>query len=433
MNKIFIKENESQRRSLLKIVMIITLCGVIMVSVFPSVKAKAISGEPSAYDLFLQEQAAIRDYELFIDYLNNHKDSQLYHHFGGSYLTENKQLVVSLSCHDDNCRQILDNMAFETEIIFTKCEGSYYENMATLEKINERIWQINQSVLQGSSIEKEIRLMSYFPGATHDHLTNMIHVNFVVEDENNLSYAVALFEELIGVYQPVQYVQVDKNKMVGTYQSSPLQPGCGIQIANDIYSLGFRVSYDYDGETHQGFVTAAHGVSIGDTVYLRPYSYTIASIGIVDRRWLSNTIDASFVDVTNGNYYCSNDIYYTSYYHDGYFDTLSVRLNGLFGTLLIGTDLYKSGRATQVTKGSVNSLTGSAYLNGNYMSDLIESYMLMTNYGDCGGVAFRLNSWDSSHSRWNASIFGIVTGEANNASFFTKGFDLCGALEVVPY
>lgn len=187
------------------------------------------------------------------------------------------------------------------------------------------------------------------------------------------------------------------------------QPGTGA-----IISSGYRAKYTYGGIDYYGFVTAAHGTSIGASVYRSTSDTSTSSkIGVILDKKYGGKVDVSFVRMTNSNYTNGQAIYYTSS------TNASTRpgtvLDGTQTTVALNTLFYKSGSTTYLTYGRVSSNTYCGYWNGVYFSDLMQADCNMSASGDSGAVTYIVNG---------ATIYGkaisILKGKANGLTVFIK-------------
>ena len=232
-------------------------------------------------------------------------------HFAGAYI-ENGALVIMLSCMEEECITALEEIGFKTEIVWKECAGSFFAKMEIVEKMNKAIYEINQRFLMSQCSEDEETLMSYYPCVRYDGKSNTITILFVTETEG-LESAIHLFNKLIGEIPECQYRSCEKEEVLGFASTVNVYAGegIGIQTTSTVisnYSIGFRVYYTSDGETHYGMVTAAHNNSVGNAVYLKPYAVVQDWIGYIDNRCIGGVDDEAFVEVT--------DIYNIRSHHD---------------------------------------------------------------------------------------------------------------------
>ena len=162
----------------------------------------------------LHNQAASRDGDRLLAYLDSHPDSELSRYFAGFWISDSQQISVLLSCEAPGCLNELESIGFERGAeIMRGSFGSYRETMQLLDELNRGIARINQTVLNGQGTAAEKELMTYFPCTHYDHLTNSISVSVSAPDKESEERAVALFRELVGDHPEVTYKTLAKDEV----------------------------------------------------------------------------------------------------------------------------------------------------------------------------------------------------------------------------
>ena len=386
-------------------------------------------------DSIEKNQAASRDYMRLMSYLQTEASDSLCHAFSGAYINESNNLVVRLI--EFIGQNELRELNWETGVVFENGSNSYFEDMSRLDRINEKLVEVNCSVLEKNAVPEYTDLMGFYPCTNYNVTDGVIEVRLVASDQNAFENAIHLFKKVVADNDGIVFRIATIEENTFHMASFSANPGSSITItgAGD-YSLGFRAYYDFDGETNYGFVTCAHGNSVGQTVKLNPKtSGSIMSLGIIDKRTLGGSVDAAFIRVTNGNAYLTQTVQYSSNSLNGSTGGTVYQpatLNGTYYTPAVGTVFYKSGGATKLTKGSVVSTNESGYCNGIYFSSLILSNgsletPQMVQAGDSGGVAFSMISGTT------ARCVGIALGYSTWNYYFLKPGPILTALNIIMY
>ncbi len=378
-----------------------------------------------------EDEAPGRDADVFWDYLSDHCGSDIWHHFAGLYLDENRHLVILLSCEEDGdktdctCRDVLCEIGFETEIVIKGCRGSYYNVMENLREIGRKTAEMNERVRAGKGTEEENELDSHFPSSMHMAYTNSILVRVAAESPEEFEKTVSLFKKLIGDYPDVEFETATEEELNLKDYFYPVRPGCGIQISNaGVYSLGFRARYLEDNVYHYGMVTAAHGNAIGQTVYLFPYSSSTPTlVGSVAIRNYSSSADAAFIEFT-GNYQGTQQIYYTD---SSGGNTVGPVLDGNYASVAVNMTIQKSGRRTYLSSGMVSSASVTAYVDGVCFSDMFSVYGQIADVGDSGAITYKILNGTTVRT------VGIVKAGNESMTLFFKAPAVFLSLGVLMY
>ena len=363
-------------------------------------------------EFVLKGQAASRDTYLLRQYLDSNRNSDLWNHFAGVYIDEEKQMVILLNCENDECKETLSKIGFENDYIIKQCEGSYFINHDISLKIGQTLSEIWNRVSNGEGTEEEKELMEYQPTTIFSDKENKIRVLLVSDTTDELAVAKSIFKKLVGDYDCLIFESAKEEDVTFDHYYYPVQSGCGIMTSGGyLYSVGYRARYLSNHIYVNGIVTSAHGNAIGQTVYLLPFSTsTPLNIGSITIREYSSYADSSFVQLS-GNYQGDNSVYYT----DAFGGTSNgITLSSYYSTVAVGDTVYKSGRSTYLTSGEVYSTGFNGTINGLNMIDLFMVFEQIAQPGDSGGIAFVTTNGSSGRA------VGIVEGGNSLITLFQK-------------
>lgn len=227
-------------------------------------------------------------------------------YYGGSYLNENGELVILLKETSNLIRTNLRTIADNQSLQFESATYSYEE--------------LNQMVNQISEYKK----------ANNDRLAEAIDAWALNDKENTIEvYIKNLDDDLISLFKSnvnnsTSFIFKDagtgfaytscqeekENETSSVLSTLVMRPGMGISGSNGrTYSIGFPVYRDINSGRQYGFVTAAHYLNVGNTIY---NGTTSNAIGTVRLNKLGGPYDVSFVSL-NSNTNCSNTISKTAY------------------------------------------------------------------------------------------------------------------------
>lgn len=325
-------------------------------------------------------------------------------YYGGAYLNADGNLVVNVTELTDDIELAVKTATGNRNILIDTVDYSY-------------------SYLLGL----QTQLIDYIQNNQHSEIVDKIVSTAVLSNGNNMKIGVTdqnsttistIFSEIFGVSNasnrsrsvdlPLFFVVEERSELFSsTTKSSEAQPAnassfyAGNKIStssNTDLSVGFP-AYGYSqskGKFVPGFVTAAHGCSLGDTIY--DTDGTI--IGTVLLHRLAGSVDAAFVEIVNSNYSLPTVIeaYLTGNSTPFYWGaplTYSV-------TVAEGSTIYRDGYMTGCVAGEVYSVAASETYEiseNEYVtiSDLIQTDSPTSYYGDSGGIAFILDANDVAY------------------------------------
>ena len=353
--------------------------------------------------------------------------------FAGAYMDAVGNLVVMLNEDNVECKELITNVLKCEEVVFFQGHGNYYATMKKLADIDECIASMQEAVIGDCADEETKKLMRMYPRTEYKDTTNTIQIFVDVEEpllpyvlgenvqepDSEMQKRVDEYNEGISLLEEI--IQCDAEMV-----SVEIVPGTGYQQGEDLtitwrpgrfifvvaygatqgstLSTGYRAQYTYSGTTKYGFVTCAHGNSIGDLVCVSNTGSPIQLGTIIDRTYVGR-LDVAFMEFTNSNYTNGQAIYYT--------DSIGGTTQGdvLDGTWTLATEnqlIYKSGATTYLTAGYVESTSASGYFNNVYFFGMIKADRSMAASGDSGGVTY------ATYGTNSAKAIGIVKGSLSD-------------------
>lgn len=193
------------------------------------------------------------------------------------------------------------------------------------------------------------------------------------------------------------------------------------------YSVAFRCKrLKSNGEYAQGFMTAAHGNSAGDSVYVYTSGSTVVKIGYIMAWCYTNNgkVDSAFVYISNSNYIMSNTI------HSG----AGTLVSGAYASSYPeGKTVYMAGATSTLKSGKIVSssmIADGSDDDGVTIKDCVEASYL-SDPGDSGGLVY-LKQNNQQY------IAGINVAECYEnkkevGSIFVKAKNVVDVLNIIPY
>lgn len=422
------------------------------------INSALIQAQPMDADCETRNYEATIYYNQIIEHIDTYND-ELRSHFSGAKINDKGYLVISLCCETDFCENyIKENFDFQN-IIFEKGKGSYYYGQQKLNEINKKIASLQEEKVNGKNINAdEKEMMELYPCTKYNDEDNTITIIFSVSEETEKAIEKSIKDKngKLACDSKAQYSQSEiseikkYNNAVDTFKSSilnepdisyctnskseyiiedqaatePWRPGRKIMVYNNPnegtgsqLSTGYRAKYKDNGVIYYGFVTCGHGTSVGNSVYMENDTDPAHKLGVILARSYENTIDVSFIRMTNSGYSNGNAIYYTSS-QPGVTRPGTV-LDGTQATASLNSQIYKSGQTTYLTIGYVNSTSFAAYSGNVYFYDMLLSDRIMGGSGDSGAVTYITNTGTVS-----GKAVGIYKGNTSNKSVFIKASNI---------
>ncbi len=314
-------------------------------------------------------------------------------YYAGAYLNGSGNLVVLLTQDTDQTRASIRSAAKKSDVLFQSAPYAYRDLTETMNTINAKV----QNCANEHAIARDIT------SAGLSDQENSVTVWIKDIDETKI----AQFRQYI-CDEP--WIVFANSVGPATPDAGTLYAGQGIEVVGiGSYSFGYRCKRN----GVNGFLTAAHGVSVGRTV-----KSGATEIGKVTARKLSGSVDVSFVEITNSSYSLSNVVCYTN-------GAKTLRSGSLM-IAAVGSRVNMSGAITQTTSGIVKQVNYSDTVSGVYLTN-----MSTADYGrekgDSGAVVY---SNDAS-----PYICGTHSGVNTNTgySFFIKATAIRDQFGVTAY
>lgn len=384
---------------------IIVVVVVLMVSLafVPSVLATDIYSIAIDEELMLVQEQSNEEYNKILNEYSGYNETGLLipekdvvcaDYYAGAYLNNEKELVVLVTDDSLENRQELENITGNPDLIINRAEYSY-NYLKSVES------DINNYML--ANYQSDDRLANTIEGVGLYDDKNCIIVYLAEYDD----ITIELFRETICDTGAVIF-----EESVGEARDDvSVEAGQQIIVDGSSYSVGFRCRRSLGGGSYEeGFVTAAHGNYVNDSVKVGA-----VTIGEVTARQQSGSVDAAFVEITNGSYSGSNDIYDTDWSLYG----------GSYYFPAVGSTIYKTGYAGGTDSGTVLSTSYDCTLGGVYFTNLGASDYYRTG-GDSGGIIY-------SSSGSTRDIVGIHKGVHSGNSIYVKVLNIVSALSVYSY
>ena len=316
--------------------------------------------------LYSESQAEDTSYAQSVYLRSAIKDNEaLSNCYGGSYINDNKELVVWLKQDiSKETRGIVENILNGGSTIYQKCEYSLSE----LESLKEYISSFWDITTENTELFELINSMVGV-GIYEQH--NKVFVEILNCDSNKID----LFKQYISASEAVVFQNASQ------YENQvALNAGAPITIDDGKgYSIGFRCrKLTSTGSYINGFMTAGHGNGLGQNVYNSAGVYT----GYIFAWSLTNngTVDGAFVYVTNTSDSLSNTVANSS---------LTLTSGAYINSFTTGKTVYKSGKKTGLTSGTITSTSHNSRADGITVKDCVRA-SYHSDGGDSGGVVYMI-------------------------------------------
>lgn len=306
--------------------------------------------------------------------------------YGGCYIGDDDKLYVLLT--DKAAENTIDTMKEMTKntIVIEECQYSLDELMALKEYIGS-FWDSNESII--AEVMKDVMSIGI------DEMNNRIVVSIKDCSEDKIN----LFRKYICDFSEIEFedTQGYLPKAVNMYA------GGHIVIGSYAYSMGFRCRIlNSAGTYNYGFVTAAHGNSIGQGVY-----YNNAFIGMVSKRSYANNgpLDTSFVLIADSNYVATNDL----------IDAKGTLVAGAYMTnFAVNQNVGISAIVVRHSTGKITMSSVDVNTSNGKITDLVRA-TYWAYEGDSGGVVYAVDG----SSKYVSGI-NVIGAEDENLNFYVK-------------
>ena len=322
--------------------------------------------------------------------------------YGGCYIGDDHKLHILLTQNAKDSTIDNINLMMENSAKFESCKYSLDQLMALKECISD-LWNNNTD----SSVAY---IMNYVESVGIDEMNNCVVVGVKSCNQEKIN----LFKTYVSNSDAIKF---EKTKGYD-FNATTMCAGSKIKIGTSNYSMGFRCrSLNSAGTYNNGFVTAAHGNSMGAGVY-----YNDEYIGIILKRSYANNgpLDASYVYIANSNYVASNQL----------LDGVGTLASGLYLTNYVANQsVGMVGAVTRYSTGKITQSSMNVNMNdGTTLRDLVVS-SYSSQDGDSGGVVFaNINS-----SKRIAGIHVMRAVNQQNFSLFVKASNIINNFDVGVY
>ncbi|MCD7825707.1 MAG: S1 family peptidase [Clostridiaceae bacterium] len=342
----------------------------------------------------VQERKACKEYNKLVQNydIEENNSEKIPDYYGGAFINENDELVVEVT---ENTEQVVQELQ--------KITGDQTVGIMVVKRSYNELLNVYQTIVDSLTESDVAKLVS---SCYVDEKNNCVTVKI-----NNIQ-AEEEIRNTICDADCLNFVVVE-----GTIQAdATLKPGSYVTIGDYGYSIGFRcIRMTESGSFTNGFISAAHGNSVGSAAYTLAGSY----IGKVLYQKYSDNVDASYIRLLNtDDHTLSNLIKYSG-------STLTE--GSYMSTVPVGYTVYKVGNTTGLTTGEVVSNNCSVTYNGIVFSDFICT-SCASQSGDSGGLVYADNNG-------SYSIVGIHVAHNNDTGYgyCVKYTNISDALNLILY
>ena len=336
-------------------------------------------------------------------------------YYAGAYIDE-EQLVV---CVTDDADIPKDAIGDEYRIV----KNSYNEMDEIVEEIGDKY-----SKLYGkySNDTEEYVLLNSITGFGIDEGQNLIEVDIIELNEEKEK----MFHRLFGKYDCVKLQNTEgKQKDCTAYK-----PGRAIYVITrkegiNVYcqkgSMGYRAYRNTaSGERRYGFVTCGHSFmdSVDGKVYTSLDLNTV--IGKVGKTQYSDSVDAAFIRLADGNT-VSNKVQYADAKGNDTSNGDTITSFTYMLSVAKGATVYKVGATSFKTSAKVLNTKYTYTINGVKFTNLTKTEEFCQK-GDSGGLVYTY--YDSQYQPC-----GIVKGKGSEYTVYVKASEIGNAINAYPY
>ena len=392
--------------------------GIVLMNEYNSIIPK---NEQQLIEVSKKQMPAIETNSKLIESLNKSTDSydeDYPEYFAGTYLNEEKELVVCLTDNKQSTKDKITEVAGTSNVNFKIVEESYNELTELQDKLNKTYEESYKTyVINNSGSDTNIvEMLKSISGFSIISKTNCIEIGIQDITDKKLS----AFQEIFGTSDNFKFVNKEQSKNCMTWA-----PGRAIYNTSSRCSTGYRAKYvTSSGSTYTGFTTCAHGgMTVGTAIYTN--SSRTDKLGTVKLRQYSGSVDASFVTITKSN--CS--VGTTTYYGQGLSTSggITIQSNTYYNSFVEDSCLYKSGSTTGTTSGTLRSANATVTIDGITFTNTIETSKFC-EAGDSGGIVFYYNP-----SNGKSYACGLVKSSGSYSSNSIKASAVVSAMNVTPY
>lgn len=350
------------------------LCGILFVSNFSMFCSAADPIDP--YELnetphvqgtyYENELQSLDEYALIMDNFSNNPvpysendntysgltASQYPDEYSGAYIGSTGELVVMIQEDNEDYIESLREISGADDLLYVTAKYSYAELLDILTAANEYFGNDDCGfMLKKTSVSNYENCVNIYLDEVNDE--TIYNFKKYVSDSDAIHF-IEMNEEIA---EEVNYMAA----------------GSAISSTSSGFTLGFRCKRtNSSGAYEYGFVTVSHGAGSGDTVY-----YAGNKIGTVTLSY--NIYDCSFVKITNSSYQASNSIASTG----------KILYTSQLANIAEGVTVYKYGKSTQETSGTVVELGVSYTSSSGYLRQDCFTSTYSSQAGDSGGPVYR--------------------------------------------
>ncbi|ABX42574.1 chymotrypsin family serine protease [Lachnoclostridium phytofermentans] len=338
--------------------------------------------------------------------------------YGGAYINENGELVVLVT---ESGKDFVKSLNLEGDNDVLVCKATYsYNNLVDLkEAIESQYKKQYVDVAKANTKTPLNEMLTSMREIYIDEVRNAVVVCMMnLSEEKMKAFKTSIINNAAIIFEESGELREE---------ATTLYTGQEIQINNGgtyyLYSIGFRAWKSTSSGTIYGFVTAGHGNAVSDNVY----DTSSNLIGYVESRQYSGSIDASFIKITK-DYSVSNTIKYSD--SSGTTSGANTITGSYYITsLATGSTVYKCGRTTYLTSGTVKSSSDSWTINGTTFTDLLKCDY-NSDGGDSGGVVYTYfnNMYELAAIHKGSSSFLIW-----HSSYSVKATNIISGMSVMLY
>lgn len=332
--------------------------------------------------------------------------SEVYHdgnivypdYYGGTYIDENKNLVISVTSTDKSVLAGFANIIDIKNVIFQEVEYSYSTLIAERNNIAKIMLESNRSgvasTITGVGISPKhnsVNLYSSIPKDSPESVTNQV------------KQSVSSFENIIIIPDHHEDIPVDTIQP-GSYIKSQAIGGWKAR------SVGF---WARNSSGDLGFVTAPHGTISYNTAI---YNSANTVIGMAETPYYSGSVDAVFVRRINSDFSASRTLANSN---------ISFA-SGTYIILPVGATTYSSGQKSNYQTGVVGDIS---YVTSYGIYNAVLTSALCQE-GDSGGPVVGY-----SNTNYRYELAGIITGSTSGDNFqiYCKAGNIVSALGISIY
>ncbi len=348
-----------------------------------------------------------------IDYLQKciEKNEKAYREYGGCYIDDEQNVHVLFTENVD--KEVINNIneTISSNIVY---ETSKYA-LNELVELQETITNYISKETTNPELEK---LIEDIVGIGINQEDNIVFVGIKDCDENKIK----LFKKEILDSTAIVFENVTEIEYV-----AGLNAGQGISIGTSLstageYSIGYRCYMLLSTGYIAGFVTAAHGNTVGNKVYV---SGEIIGSVIARSRINNGTVDAAFVQITDNEYVLANKTAYRE---------TPLVAGSYIGSFSAGETVKKEGSKTEFTSGKIISA------NYTFNDTVVIRDCISATYncgpGDSGGIVYQTvnsSNYVAGICMGKVTQTNTSTGEQTSFGVFVKAENIEDALNVIVY